>query len=404
MAIKIPSKHIYSMDNPKVRDNFIDKVEMTRKKVLPHNENKANVFNNRYDGLFIANTNESYERQNVIQNIPLETDSVNNPVYYIRVSYASIIPIYFTTDVEIPIHFGNSFISNLVLQEKDDNGNKYATSTYTVYGIIEQGNFEQKFSVTYDSTPLNEGNRWQFLETNKKFTQTSISPYTELINIQDIDNCFKRKEIQQISNKDDLVADLSENYIRNETNLNSITSSIDYDNDCFKIKGVKLCVGATSIGGTFGERATLSKSGGTYTGTITGTYTKYIPTYIEFNIYGNTVGIKLEDNTVSFGTGNKPFSLDGNELLQDSATTNGKLTTQHLAENILAQYKNGKETATILCDIGEYYNQQGEKAISTIDSSLPMTFKIGDEVIPYVYGADGQDHPMYPRHRHWRYK
>lgn len=34
------------------------------------------------------------------------------------------------------------------------------------------------------------------------------------------------------------------------------------------------------------------------------------------------------------------------------------------------------------------------KLISTNDTSLPMTFHIGDNVVPYVYGANGQDKPM----------
>ena len=56
-------------------------------------------------------------------------------------------------------------------------------------------------------------------------------------------------------------------------------------------------------------------------------------------------------------------------------------------------YKHGKETATIRCSISDYYDN-GEKSIAIDNSTGKMSFDIGDQVIPMVYGADGKDRPM----------
>lgn len=63
------------------------------------------------------------------------------------------------------------------------------------------------------------------------------------------------------------------------------------------------------------------------------------------------------------------------------------------AVNIINAYKNGKETAELLCSIGEYKDTNGELAISTKDYDLPMTFNNGDIVVPYKYTARG-DAPL----------
>jgi hypothetical protein len=126
---------------------------------------------------------------------------------------------------------------------------------------------------------------------------------------------------------------------------------------------------------------------------MSGTYQTYIANQIIFTLYGDTIGIDLTNGLVTYGSGSNPFSLTRNELLQDGAKTFGVPTTQYLAERIIEQYKRGKETATILCSVSDYYDEVGTKIIS-IDTSDRMTFKEHDIVIPMVYGANGQDRPM----------
>jgi hypothetical protein len=117
---------------------------------------------------------------------------------------------------------------------------------------------------------------------------------------------------------------------------------------------------------------------GSTTFDVKGTYTEYNTEQLEITIYGNTIGIDLTDGTVDYGSGNKPHTLSGNELMQDSAVIGAKKVTEWLANGVLNQYKQGKETAVLLCSIDDDLN----------------FFELGAIVEPYVLGANGKDVPM----------
>lgn len=95
----------------------------------------------------------------------------------------------------------------------------------------------------------------------------------------------------------------------------------------------------------------------------------------------------------TYGSGEKVSTLNSNEFFQSYQGTadldenekvpygtcyNGEDFIQMLSDKIIADYQNGKETATIRC---------------SVDESLRI-YDIGDEVIPMVYGEDGKDRPM----------
>lgn len=126
---------------------------------------------------------------------------------------------------------------------------------------------------------------------------------------------------------------------------------------------------------------------------------------IDITFYGNTIGIDLKDKTITIpekANGDDSYSFEGNELMQ---TTNYLLDAETNVKNLaiikqftdtLNNYKDGKETATLKLSIGEYYdNKDGTLRISTKKENLPMTFKIGDIVIPYIPSTTiGKDKPM----------
>ena len=60
---------------------------------------------------------------------------------------------------------------------------------------------------------------------------------------------------------------------------------------------------------------------------------------------------------------------------------------------IYSIWKNGKETATIRVSVNDYYDTDGNLTLSIGDDDLPMLFKNGDMVIPYVATPNG-DRPM----------
>jgi hypothetical protein len=124
---------------------------------------------------------------------------------------------------------------------------------------------------------------------------------------------------------------------------------------------------------------------------VGGEYAKYEAKNVEITVYGNTIGIELENTTVEVGNGNKhPLSIGGsNELLQ----TNSNYIESNFAKT-LNHYSNGKETATLLCSISDYYDEKGNKVISIDNSTGKMCFRMYDIVEPYVCGANGQDKPL----------
>lgn len=80
-----------------------------------------------------------------------------------------------------------------------------------------------------------------------------------------------------------------------------------------------------------------------------------------------------------------------------SVVLSGNLTkynTIYLFDNVLNEYKNGKETATVLCSISDYYDDSNNKVISSDKSTGRMCFDIYDEVIPMKMDYRGEDVPM----------
>ena len=59
-------------------------------------------------------------------------------------------------------------------------------------------------------------------------------------------------------------------------------------------------------------------------------------------------------------------------------------------------YQNGKETSTITCMFGDYYDylNSTNKEIAIDNSTGKMMFEVGDKVIPMISNISGEDTPM----------
>ena len=106
-------------------------------------------------------------------------------------------------------------------------------------------------------------------------------------------------------------------------------------------------------------------------------------------------------NGISYTTkllgGRESYTINGLVVkIEISATKKeNHLALQYDYSKTQRNYKSGKETATIRCSISDYYDyNSGDKLIAIDNSTKKMSFDEGDQVIPMVYGADGQDHPM----------
>ena len=393
MAILIPSKNIYDINNPKIRDNVADNVSVEQTNVLPDNRYETPVSNNKYVGNF-----------DVEPKIPKsEFDYTNistiggNAYYTVSIAYASATPIYKTVVVDIPIlQQNNSYISELKLGA-DKEGN--ANIKYLLYGSVEKGTAK----ATAVSGYISGGTDYIKEDTIQE------TPYEEQENSGIINPPNTTIEYSQEGGPDSLhqAKAVVEFEVPNNSNIANIEKAdiITIDKaDYYRLTITVLCCIDIQKMGIEGADYIYPSFGSAWEYEITGTYERYHPEQLEITVYGNTIGIDLTDGTATYGSGNRPFKIGGNELLQDGATTNDVLTTQYLANNIINQYENGKETATLLCSIDEYYDEDGKKVIST-KTADKMTFELQDEVIPTVKNEYGVEEPMslYPYGLHKKF-
>lgn len=464
MAIKIPSKNIYEINNPKIRDNVIDNVSIEQTVVSPNNEYDIVVYRNTYKEFYDNEQPNNYSFKSVLA-------GGNGTPWGYSLSYSGYKKHKFLQNTEIKIltTLKNKYISDLILGERDG----FSNIKYGIYGVKTTANV----SCNYNGT------------INDNIGEDTIS-----VSVSIEDCVFSNQQttpIQQynIPNELSYTADYDKDYGGGLTievtsnvkapkldNLNVASYDIEEINgkEYFVITIKDILCGVE----TYQMKNSAPSLTTSISGKLEGEYCKYEPSYIELNIYGNTIGIELTNGSVTYGSGNKPYSLSGNELLQDSAnsktdmktdsvgvkiggesrsaegtsylemftthnfnigdiitnfdgtetaeidyydssdgyyeikaTTNGyfyqnmqkdiivkysyyqqERLTQHLANDVLSQYAKGKETATLLCSISDYYDESGEKVIDT--KTNKMSFRLHDEVIPYVYGADGKDKPM----------
>lgn len=462
MAIKIPSKNIYEIDNPKIRDNMIDNVSVEQTVITPNNDYETPIHNAE---IYISDNDLVNGAE---QSPSISAYSSNYEIYGYPISFALAYfsqPKYINVDLKIPILKENKYISKII-DGIDDNNN--SNIKYSLYGDIEEG--------TTTATVSNVS--WSNVNNNTSLLNTA----TITIDYQNASKTIIEDTNYTISNKIETtgLATVVGGYnasatsiLETEENIKEKLFTLSNDGNYY-VANLKILCGIIEIYSRGGSSDSYKPTSFTVSRVY---YKKYIPKQIEITIYGNTIGIDLTDSSVTYGNGNKPYSLSRNELLQDSANskdmktdivdvtiggdlesyentsylemytshnfnvgdiitnsdgtetaeitnayssdgyyeirviTNGyfyqnmhkdviikysyyqqERLTQHLANNVLSQYAKGKETATLLCSISDYYDESGEKVIDT--KTNKMSFRLHDEVIPYVFGADGKDKPM----------
>ena len=124
-------------------------------------------------------------------------------------------------------------------------------------------------------------------------------------------------------------------------------------------------------------------------------YDRYLVQSVSASIAGQQ--FQVSSAPVSIGTGTFAQSLSYNELYQtETKITIGETTEKigtFLANKIINKWTNGKETAKLLVEYGEYYDTDGNLVKSVESNDKSMIFKIGEVVRPYVNSVSG-DTPM----------
>lgn len=430
MSIIIPSKHIYAKDNQKVIDNLIDRIEVHAKEpqIIADTQNVYNGKVNIDEGVY-----NGYKKIDFQPRVGLEEMGGG----FIEVAAVKVDPIYRKKTITVPKNLDNGKVIRLLTgKDKDDNTN----IKYTIRGIIKTGIAHG--SVTY-------------IGGDTRFSDVSIQEPTSVVTKETIYSLpQKGTKIDYTytppspSLNDPITASITFSDESTDRIISETANNIELELDIFSELYINKLRGKKDFSGSI-------------TGTnvpLEGEYEAYIPTQIEFSIYGDTISLDLKDKVVKIGSGNEVYSYSGNELIQ---TTN-ILPLEDVYGDIIKDWENGKENATIRCGIENYYlperdikvevlsqpNAQqviistdeilkiGEKLklygqIVTVknrssdntylcltsnnlpipignttasikeqaiskkrENNLPMTFHIGDIVIPYAYGVDGKDKPL----------
>lgn len=115
-------------------------------------------------------------------------------------------------------------------------------------------------------------------------------------------------------------------------------------------------------------------------------FTKFECKYTTVGQSSKTTLYSMDNKVVS------DYSLEANELTSTdvgTAATSDEQTIitspigKLLCEKIASEYKNGRETATIKCSVGNFYGDEYEIE-KTIDIDNAETASVGDTVVPYV--------------------
>lgn len=415
MAIIIPSKNIYGNQNPKVRDNVIERIEVGAVEVVPDNEYEVTIHNERIP-IRVESVNQSEGMSNA---------TIQNIAGYLPVVAAGsrIYDNYCTITIKVKKEKANSYVSKIYTGKKSNSKENYiqiskkfnqiayyyqSDNAYTVTGDFtdtdKYGGYFNFNIIAYDDTVVKE----KLFEKNI----SSIQNIRVVFNLKDTDmengfvDKFETPTITEDNNynvytiNDSQMGTDYKPAINAYQNLSSLETdlggklNIKEDNDYYTISGLKIFVG----------RTTYSVASSLYAPTPFSPPLSYPAKVVEvqqnvlqaeITVYGDTIGIDLTDKTVYINgeTAKKVHSVDGNELMQTSNyfSYNGENAIESMFEITQGKYKQGKETATIRCSISDYYNYE-DKSIA-INSNKKNIISY-----PYLFGEKQTFHGITATH------
>lgn len=339
MAIVIPSKHIYNKDNDKIRDNVIDRIEVSAKEVAPNNEYDTPVYN---EDLSLDNIEKIENSANAYKDA-VATNQGGSSIRNVRgacglkyiLNYVTIPEIY------IPKVQKNKFIPK-IYDGKDDDGNPRIKINLRIKQTNYKGNSSyQPSSNTFDF----EGSTLTKEETEKENIfygfeefqyKNDISSTVSSLSVSSVSSLSANHSIIEENNKLKISSYLYansnnnwspsiitvDNYINANLRENDIvvTSEIINGVEFYKLSSTKLLIGmdTTFMSCLIENTNSFSSISGYYRAVATRVLQEC--QQISLTVYGNTIGIDLTDKTVYIPdeSGNKPFSIEGNELMQTS--------------------------------------------------------------------------------------
>jgi hypothetical protein len=290
MAIIIPSSKTYDRQNPKVRDNVIERIEVGAVEVVPDNEYDIPVYSENVLLKENTQTQESNPKKEEVdyymENDP-NVPSIQN--WYRVYAYMDSDATYATGTITIPKVKNNKWISTLNYgtdKWKIESSLFISKTTYPITGTVSIQSYS---TIGQKNITVGDG----------KTTQTNNFPD------------MPSKVEEELGG-----ASVTLSGVSNTTNL-----AVEYKDleNSYEIK-YKVLQKLIEVQYSGSGVTDSGQSGDTLS--LNGAKTEYIADKIEITIYGNTIGIDLVDKTVYIPetdtTSKKVFSVEGNELMQTS--------------------------------------------------------------------------------------
>lgn len=376
MAIRIPSAKTYNRQNPKVRDNVVERIEVGAVEVVPNNEYETPVYNSQ----------QIVDKSAMKAMSTIQRNTVGNVISYsgmgsgFSCNIASI-EVFDIKTIHLSISIKkiqkNSLVSK-IYYEKDNEGNNQIK--YSIFGKTNKGTCSQSITWSQPSGVWVGEGEATFSNYGKiSFTEDTIGQEENRIDLYSTFSYTKEKEYSNSA--------VTSNFTPQD--VSNVTSFVELEDMYLIDIDFVVSMKVAKLGG-FGDTIT----NGGYNTTLTGTYEEYIPTEIEITVYGNTIGIDLTDKTVYINgeAQKKVHSVEGNELMQTSnyLLDSGAKAIETMYGATQKEYERGKETATIRCSIGDYYDyKSGEKVISA-DFIIKDTFHDEYQEVEYIESTGTQ--------------
>lgn len=358
-VIQIPSKNIFSIDNPKIIDNIIDKIEIETNDCQVVTDYHTIVDNEIFD-VNVEKTNRTTAEH-------CQLPFITGTNYYLAAQYASLECGYST----VTLRFPKSQVFKRVKNVYD--------------GTDKNGNNNIGYTVNYKETPYKvKANGTIILNTATKTASIERVSITNLVDgeiergsgIISDDNPVEYTEEAEFEYIQGSGKTITLKTTCETPNLSTVPSAKIVD------KGEEYEITLTIL---TAKNEYYVRYGGGYNWVdwqndqvvyleMNGNGVRYEPNAVDITIYGDTIQLDISKllSYVGKKNGENVFSVDTNELVQ---ATNTPLLEKY--EKVLEAYKDGKETATIRCSIDNYYTAKKDKAISIEPNSIAFSENVG---------------------------
>lgn len=372
-AINIPSRDIYQpIENQKVIDNQIDRIEVQSKEVVPDNHYGESIYSENFP---LNEKTETFEKQHSTPFTALQAGG-GSMRYGISIAGVHCNAKYHNIpQLLIPKVFNNHKITKIDLTEDGFADIKYdvrfdafyylhGTSYKPSTGKIDFEQTQQEGSLIKEKKDLLNFNdsSIDYEQDAKEISDWLSSSITAKVSVFAKNSISYNEENKSLQLKADFRADSNGNFVPDPTEeivvyipIFSCDKDIEQDEKYYKINNIKILAGIEAIINS--NISDFEKPASQITGVlpIEGMRIKTVlKGYIGISLFGNTIGIDLVEKRMFIGYGKQVYDYDGNELIQ--STNFPKITDKY--NSIIDLWGNGKEISTFKCAIDNYYTDK----------------------------------------------